>query len=259
MSDAKRKHKRKRKAKKLAERIKLPIGGAISATQDSGSHCELITEADREHEGEGALNIIVAKAKESTITDWLLAAFTLALTVTAIYQYKDTDRQLDVMRNDERAWIKVTPVPEEDHHLTSVDDTRPISFLLKITNFGKSPATNVKLKAYIEIPNHLREPRLECVDGNIECPHIEESTGSLFPNDSPERRIWSRTIKDPARDATLEEMTSWNAGTAYAAAYGIVTYDDVFGIQRSTKWCFSDPGTTIRLNNADCANFTEAK
>src|ERR1035441_861988 len=42
----------------------------------------------------------------SSFTDWCLAVFTLALTITAIYQFRITNRQLNVMQIDERAWVE---------------------------------------------------------------------------------------------------------------------------------------------------------
>jgi hypothetical protein len=44
---------------------------------------------------------------KGTFTDWSIAIFTVVLGCVAIYQYNAMNGQLSVMRNDQRAWLKV--------------------------------------------------------------------------------------------------------------------------------------------------------
>ena len=46
--------------------------------------------------------------KPISVTDVLLTAFTFALAVLAYYQWRTSNSQLFVMKNDERAWIRVS-------------------------------------------------------------------------------------------------------------------------------------------------------
>jgi hypothetical protein len=67
----------------------------------------------------------------------------LAYTSAAFQQLGVMSRQLDVMRNGERPWIKVTPteiVVDGNRHIVQIARGLPAEFLLKLSNAGKTPA-----------------------------------------------------------------------------------------------------------------------
>ena len=95
--------------------------------------------------------------KRSSITDWCIAIFTLALVVVAIYQFHIMDGQLGEMktatiqsttqfRQDERPYIGETSKSTQGPmwHQNPIDNTRgQIEWIWHMTNYGKSPANNV--------------------------------------------------------------------------------------------------------------------
>jgi hypothetical protein len=177
--------------------------------------------------------------KQPYVTNWLLAFFTLALTVTAIYQYKITANQLDVMRKDERAWLQVKsqiPFSKEVDQPFQLEAGKDLTFPLVLSNIGKTPAKNIVVVAFVKTRSIYEVPPLECVDQGNTCTPNGASTGILFPNDHfdfPSVRVdQNGNIK-----VTDQEFTAWKEGQIYAVVFGKVTYDDAFGLSHWTKFC----------------------
>lgn len=186
--------------------------------------------------------------------------------ITGFYTYYASkqlsvmERQLNVMRNGERPWIKVMPteiVVYGNRHIVQVAQGQPAEFLLKIINIGKSPAQNIVFKSYVDLPQISTGPRLECVDEKIYCSHEVVETGTIFPGGdfSDTFHTMERGLVRPVTEA---EQGAWNSGFIYGTAYGIVTYDDEFGVHHWTKFCFWDPGNAKSPVSAmSCARYSD--
>ncbi len=93
----------------------------------------------------------------TTLSDWFIVAFTAVLTAVAVSQYFITDRQLDVMRKDERAWIVVE---QEPPGITLAVGAAP-SVNLAVKNTGKTQAKRVAGHCYVEIVPNGQNPHFE--------------------------------------------------------------------------------------------------
>jgi hypothetical protein len=59
---------------------------------------------------------------------------------------------------------------------------------------------------------------------------------------------------------TTDEALGWANGQTYVAAYGIISYDDVFGAHRWTKWCRWRVGKVAEgAAAATCAQYNDAQ
>jgi hypothetical protein len=170
----------------------------------------------------------------SSFTDWCIAAFTAVLAAAAIYQFIITDRQLDVMRKDERAWVVISsPALKEVALKVGVAPTLPIT----ITNTGKTSATDLYGQFYVELVPNCAAPHFESTDT-----YIRTSTGLLLPNapvpiDVERKRLGANKSVEP-NPITDAENIAYTNGNAWIAEHGFVQYRDVFGVQRWTKYCF---------------------
>jgi hypothetical protein len=195
---------------------------------------------DREQKQKGPM--VTGKFSErAKLTDVCIAFFTAVLAVVAIYQIVITGGQLGVMRNDERAWLEVKA---QDGMVIHVITGEPINYAVRLSNVGKTPAKNIVWSIFVQIQDSKDEVNLECVGVPVKrqiCNHNEVSAGSIFPNTH-----WDYTGFRPNNDfspnvVTQSEVDAWESGKAYAAVYGIVRYDDVFGTSHWTKFCLYTP------------------
>lgn len=126
--------------------------------------------------------------------------------------------QLNVMRADERAWIGAGKIDR-----SSVSDTNDCYFILHYENTGKTPATHIVIIFGVTtnwgaIPTYGDSP-----------PNI--SPQLLFPN--VESRVDSGVLPP---NAVLEAK----AGKVPLYDFGIIWYDDTFGIHHWTRFRLVD-------------------
>jgi hypothetical protein len=187
----------------------------------------------------------------SSLSNLCIAAFTLVLAVTSIYQGAVIYRQLDAMRKDQRPWLELDALPDTTSTLTA---GRPVTCLVHLRNIGKTPARNVEAKIYLDIIDFHREPPLDDVEQNLAHPRAYINTGILFPN-SDFKLVTMRPAGggSPAL-ATESEVTAVREGRAYLAIYGIVNYDDIFNMHHWTKFC-EWPSVRGNFQPYHCTNY----
>jgi hypothetical protein len=169
----------------------------------------------------------------SSVTDWCIAVFTLALVLTSLYQFIVMSSQLDAMRKDQRPWIKVT----FDNFTTSLQ--APLGGNLHMVNNGKTPAKNIDGKIIFERVENGEQPRL---DGGTAW--VKFTTGVQFPNDPQTQPVsMQHTVNRPGGIfyesvmPTQSELDDYNAGKIFYVAYAEVKYKDYFGREHWTKFC----------------------
>lgn len=166
--------------------------------------------------------------RESTFTDWCIAAFTCGLFVASIYQFIILNGQLDVMRKDQRAWITL----EEAGRQLNVG--QPIAFRFFLHNTGKTPARDLDATFRMEILDVGGQPTFTYPDKFITYIH----TNAQFPNDRTTLGITS-LIPVPGTETIQPTMFTqdlgdkWNNRQIWFAVYGVITYIDIFG---KTHW-----------------------
>jgi len=206
--------------------------------------------------------------RNSSFTDWCIAAFTLVLALVAIYQYEVMGGQLKVMRNDQRAWLVQqdvrdtgTDAPEDHSAADSIIGGNPVRFRLHVINGGKTPASKITVHIFILILPASEEPPLDWVDHISEHPHQELQSGMLFPGMTINPFVARVNNGGNPVVATEDEAAAVRDGRAYVIAFGTIAYDDVFNESHITKFCGWDaekPGfETAQFNVKKCAQFNE--
>jgi hypothetical protein len=259
MSKGKYNRKRQRaqeKAHREAEQIRLANNKVIAAKKQPKP-----SEAPNSDGNEKEQRNMVSREvpKRNDLTNWLLAIFTGILTTVAGFQWFVTNRQLDVMRNDQRAWIEVQEIPP-DGRVPKVEVVagKPIMYPIKVTNTGKTPAKDVKLMLAAEVVGFGNEPNFRCVE-QATCSDEVNLWGIIFPSQANEisGRRW--TLTGPAPVDTDADAAAWQEEAAYVAVYGMIDYVDVYKIHHWTKFCFwrNSPanGAHTHFNAKDCTEY----
>jgi hypothetical protein len=171
--------------------------------------------------------------KRSSFTDWCIASFTLVLSVVAIYQYVVMGGQLDVMRKDQRPWIKLA------FNTLTLKVGSPIGGNLHTTNNGKTPAKKFEGKFAIEKVKNGEQPRLD-----YGTSWVKFTGGAVFPNDPQVQAVnMTQTVNHPsgpAYEAVTLNQVDWDdytRGNIFFVAYGSISYSDFFRVQHWTKYC----------------------
>lgn len=181
-------------------------------------------------------------------SDWIGLAATVVALLTFWVMLTTARRQL-------RAYIGVgeRSSPPERHLVLQADLS--IKTLALATNFGQTPAYNVVAKTYIGY-----------IDSKLvgfEFPELVYGTGGPFyPGDTMtlEGRVVPETpLTPPAWLATLKPIgatpKTWHV-------YGFITYDDVYGARRFTRFCYAiwwndGPGSVPSWYSASLYNETD--
>ena len=102
----------------------------------------------------------------------LLVAANYALVIIAVYQMVVIHSQLDVMRKDQRAWMKVVG---KVCHAPVID--QPLDCEIEMTNTGKTPALHFVSDTYIEVISNGSGPSFgsNTIHGNL-------IVGIIYPN-----------------------------------------------------------------------------
>lgn len=132
------------------------------------------------------------------------------------------------MRQDQRAWIKVTAYGPKE--LPAPD--APIFGKIAFENMGKTPAKNVTGKAEIEVVDSTRSPSFKYHRG---FPYL--AAGYMFPTIPGEGPINLGDDPRKPRAFTKKERESLQKGDAYLAIYGTISYADMFGVHHWVRFC----------------------
>jgi hypothetical protein len=226
MSKGKYKRKRERTQKRARQKSTEPnptLGEAAKAEHQRNATNAGDSTGDKKEKVSMSLPETL---KRSSFSDWCLVAFTCALAVLGYFQYKTMTSQLDVMRNDERAWIEIKPTSKDQPQFIAGEK---FVHSLTLSNIGKTPARNIRMKVFMDFVPSDQEVNLKCVEEG--CPGNEVFYGIFFPTNT------TFFPMERGNGATVEEATAWNNGSAYFAVFGILTYTDVFNTPHWSKFC----------------------
>ncbi len=166
---------------------------------------------------------------------------------------------LDLRQNfrvDERAWLQFNAAPDKpgDYRVSwQLSVGQPVTYPLQVVNVGKTAARNVDMKIFIEIVDADKEPQLSRVNATHGFPFGHITTGIVFPSQDF-RQVVVRPANGGAPEmATDQEMAAIKDGKSYLAVYGIISYEDVFHIQRWTRFCKFMGNGSFQAKN--CAGF----
>jgi hypothetical protein len=257
MSKGKYKHKREhahQHAKQETPQARLSESEVVRPDKKASPKA---TDPKRQGEEESLVHLS-ERVKRYGITDWLLAIFTLALVATSIYQMIIVGGQLDVMRADQRAWVKFEQIKDAGEQVTSQFTIgQPLSLPVRFVNTGKTPATRVHVKVFMSLINVGAEPPLEDVKpGDLPWyASLSGESGVIFPN-SDIKNVVTRTNKDGGPFPMTEaEFNAILGGTSYLFVWGTATYDDIFQAHHWTKFCYWVGSNSNNQKNERCSKY----
>jgi hypothetical protein len=197
-----------------------------------------------------------------SIPEWLIMVFTAVLALVGFFQYRTSDKQTTTSRISERAWLEIRPGNSDpsqrytkDHRL-AINAGEPVTFDTYMVNTGKTPAKNIHLYSFVDIFPAAVEVPLSNVDNPTRAIHQEVVSGMVLP-DSPTDMARRRIGQDGTFIiATSDEVADYYGGKAYVAAYGMVTYEDVFHKPHWMKFCFWSAGLNGAISaTRNCSNY----
>jgi hypothetical protein len=228
MGKHKHKHKNKR-AEKHAQR-QLDMAGPENKGQvenDTSHHASEQHGKDEQEPLMGLRNL----AERSSLTDWLLAAFTFVLAACGIYQFIILNNQLSVMRKDQRPWMRIS--------LQDGTVLRPLvnKFgTIQIINNGRTPARAISGSVVLQSIRLGEVSRFDYPN-----PHMTFTESVLFPNTAPVNmdvtRMHMSTGGTLEQDLLSQSEFDDFGKSLFFLVYGKVTYSDFHGIQHWTKFC----------------------
>jgi hypothetical protein len=197
--------------------------------------------------------------QRNSTTNWLMIAITVFLAYVAFEQGSISNRQLKVMQNDERAWMKVSPEriggPDGKSPILLAADM-PIQIPMQIQNIGKTVAKKVEVYNYVEIVDADKSPALGWIENTPKHPMKIIYSGMFFPNDSHTALVNRIGADRENQSATADEVTGVNEGKKYLVIFGLALYKDVFNVGHWEKFCvplLDRPAGSF--NSGECAAF----
>lgn len=172
----------------------------------------------------------------------LMAIFTVVLALSAIYQFIVLDSQLDVMRNDQRAWISIRFVGNQ------AEIGKPYVAAFIVQNTGKTLAKKVEGHFKMEILNEADEPNFDYSDNRLlvrweglMVPNVPQSIGvthliKALGTEIPQPTIYTEDLKN-----------RFDSRRIWMAIEGQITYFDIFGRKHWYNVCFANfnPGSDV--------------
>jgi hypothetical protein len=178
----------------------------------------------------------------------VIAAFTIVLAIVAFIQALIYWKQLDIIRKDQRPWVKVdSPAVVPSPSIDSPELIPPVT----IVNAGKTPARPIFSEFFVERLNAENQPTFtgRKVGGF--------TTGVMYPNVpvTLQPGVISYRI-------TQSDLPPYEDGKIYFAFYGNVTYSDEFGTPHWSHYCVfmshTPPVGTIRnFNASNCTSYND--
>lgn len=159
-------------------------------------------------------------------TSWNII-FNGILALTTVFLGCIAYQQLKSSNLDQRAWVGPTSFIHPGGGAVYFREGSQPSFGVVITNNGKTPARNIRVKI-----QRNTFPKGTPFDAKYFDEGGPESTAVLFPN-----QTFNLTTGSEARPLTarLVEMITTEEFILYV--YGMVTYEDVFGVKHRTTFC----------------------
>jgi len=176
------------------------------------------------------------RTKSLTVMEWIMAASVLVIAISCLYgaamlrrqsagpsngalasKYAATAREM--LHLDQRPWVgllRATPHPL---------DAAGGGITIQISNTGKSPALNVRIRQVIRVVESDEEPDTR----GVETAPMQ-AAGMLMPGAEFTTKAWLRT--------SPSMVVAIRTGKARTVSVLLVTYDDIYQQSHSTEQCF---------------------
>jgi hypothetical protein len=166
----------------------------------------------------------------TTIFTGLLAFFAMGSFLLLWLQLDDARK---VFNTDQRPWMEAQSIDGG----WSVSINQPITYKLKISNIGKTPAKKISAIMFLEKVANGSPPKIY-IPGPKGA--ASEESGIMFPNGYMDvTAIRIDNINNSAVETPLspEEMSELSQGKAYLVVYGRIEYFDSSGTYHWTHFC----------------------
>jgi hypothetical protein len=154
--------------------------------------------------------------KRSTVASSIFFFFSLILSGLTLWILSN---QLRVARHDQRAWLSMFVVA------TEVAADKPLKFVVRVTNGGRTPAKRIDSRFIIEKVPGDYPPSFVYTDAD----RLHDV--AVFLTSKQQRSV---SEPPPLTEADMEEI---NTGRAYIAIFGEATYFDVYGTLHWIRFC----------------------
>ncbi len=190
------------------------------------------------------------------VTDWVIAVSMAVVALSAVYYVRKSneDRRLQYQLwmssratapgaaewtgTDQRPWVGL-PRPT-----ASPLGKQGGGFVIRLQNFGKTPAINVFITDYV-----LLETLADLTGMQETADAHPVAVGILMPDDKFDTNVWFKT--------SPEGVTSVAQGKVRAVNYALIVYEDIFHHRHTTQSCYywhgglQAPLPCERFNNAE--------
>ncbi|MGA3071198.1 MAG: hypothetical protein ABSD43_13375 [Terracidiphilus sp.] len=215
-------------------------------------------------------------ARQQVNTNKWLVRFTFALVFATfctigvgIWQNSISRRLAQIaeaqLRIDDRPWLKVEVT--NDNPLGA---GKPVVAGVRITNIGKTPATQVMIVTKVavipvnkepDLPDHMLAPKMEMYNPPVGTTGKSAGAGNvtimavIYPTDHED--IVARRLADaaeyPAFPLSIQEATDINAKKDWVMVFGEVWYTDILGQIHWTRFCAD---ATTNANSENCFKYS---
>jgi hypothetical protein len=211
-------------------------GPAIHATQNTRKAQETQKATNGKSAPSGSRTAAKIKAKWVTVAlTAVIGASSLVYTIVSYEQWKVATRSVEV---GQRAYIGLRYVALP----SGIFIDQPFRGEIKLVNTGSTPAKRLQIRNYWTISAAPALPE------HPEYPAQNESSVSVAVLAPGEEGIKSNP---DLRGLPREDMKAVEAKRKWLILYGLISYEDVFGISRTTKYCaFYPPEHPFEDNRA---------
>ena len=210
---------------------------AVDPTPSAGDSSHELPGLGREPAKAGTPSPVQKPFRTTRTTDWIIAASMMVLSLAVLdyavksdgynrsqYQFMASSSQTaasvaeESMQTDQRAWVGLAPPA-----------AYPLSregggFVIRLQNFGKTPARNVLVSDYVIIEE------LDQLSGMQEgASHGPMAAGTLMPGNGFSTEVRFKT--------SPEGVVSLAQGKVRAVNYALITYEDIFHHRHTTQSC----------------------
>lgn len=147
----------------------------------------------------------------------------------AVFSYLQWDVLQSTLKLDQRAWMGIT------HIVATGEIGKPKSISIGFKNTGKTPAKYVNTIMTVDVIKWDAEPDF----ANIKHSHTDSR--EIVAPQQPITNTYDFT-EHPEKQISDTQTLGIISGSMRVVVYGIVTYEDIFGIHHWIKYCSSLTG-----------------
>jgi hypothetical protein len=172
------------------------------------------------------------------------------------FSYQQSRQTLEL---DQRAWLeyaKTPDAPNSQRRTIQFQAGQPFSVQVLFKNTGKTPARNLVATVFLDTFGASEAVPLDHVGKSYT--HETITAGILTPNDEFGPILVVRHGADHSVTlVTSEQVGALASGKFYFAIYGVISYDDIFGVHHWTNFCDWNGVGAGPFNTYQCTEYND--